>query len=137
MRIMVAVLLVLHGLITAAQSATSFGSSSGVANPKWLAWWPTPLGKSWLGVEGSFLGILAGFLWLLAGAALVAAGFGLFGFIVPAAWWRVLAGAGAVLSLVLFAVYAHPFYAIGIAADLAILIALLWLRFPSPQVLGS
>jgi hypothetical protein len=141
MRVFVAVLLILHGLITAAQSSGSFNPTGGISNPSWVAWWPTALGQSWLlsrlGLEKSLVGTLAGVLWLAAGVALVAAALGLFGFIVPSPWWRSLAGAGAAISLLLLALYVHAFYAIGIAANIAILVALLWAKWPSPEVLGS
>ena len=41
---------IIHGLITAAQSGGSFGSTaaSGTQNPSWVSWWPTNLGQSWL-----------------------------------------------------------------------------------------
>jgi hypothetical protein len=141
MKIIVGVLLILHGLITAAQAGGSFNPTGGVANPKWLGWWPVPLGQSWLlarlGLERSILGPVAGLLWLVSGAAIIASALGLFGFLVPTPWWRTLAGAGAATSLLLFALYAHPLYAIGIGADLAILLALLWAKWPPPAVLGS
>ncbi len=135
MRIVIAILLVLHGFITFMQAGGSFNPTGGVANPAWISWWPTNLGGSWifprLGVERTTLGSLIGILWLIAGAALIAAGLGLFGFIIPAAWWRLLAGIGAGLSLLLFAVYLHPFYTVGIGANLAILLVLLWARWPA------
>jgi hypothetical protein len=141
MRIVVALLLVLHGLITAAQSGGSFNPTGGVQNPKWLAWWPTALGQSWvlsrLGLEKSAVGTLAGVLWLVAGVALVGAALGLLGLIVPTAWWRTLAAAGAVISLLLFVLYAHPIYAIGIGANIAILVVLLWAKWPPVEMLGS
>jgi hypothetical protein len=99
------------------------------------------MGQSWLlshlGLERSFLGTLAGLLWLISGVALIAAASGLFGFIVPTLWWRPLAGAGALISLLLFIIYLHPLYAIGIGANIAILVVLLWAKWPSPEVLGS
>jgi hypothetical protein len=141
MRIVIAVLLVIHGLITASQAAGSFKPTGGVPNPSWLSWWPTPLGQSWIlarvGAERSVLGFLAGLLWVIAAACIIGAALGLLGFIVPTAWWRPLAGAGAIISLVLFMVYAHPLYAVGIGADVAILLVLLWLKWPSPAMLGS
>jgi hypothetical protein len=139
-KILVGLLLGLHGLITALQSTGSFNSTGGSPNPKWLSWWPTNLGESWLfsrlGLEKSLVGTLAGLVWLISGAALIAAALGLFGFIVPSPWWRLLAGVGAVLSLFLFIFYAHPLFALGIGANLAVLIVLLWAKWPSAGVLG-
>ena len=141
MKIVVSVLLIIHGLITASQASGSFNPTGGVPNPKWISWWPIPLGQSWLlarfGLEGSFLGYLAGVLWLIAGVSLIADGLGLLGLIVPTSWWRALAGTGAVISLVLFVIYVHPLYAIGIGANIAILLVLLWLKWPPVNVLGS
>ena len=98
------------------------------------------MGQSWLlsrlGLEKSFLGTLTGLLWLISGVALIAAALGLFGLIVPTLWWRSLAGAGAVISLLLFIIYVHPLYAIGIGANIAVLLVLLWAKWPSPEVLG-
>jgi hypothetical protein len=59
------------------------------------------------------------------------------GFIIPSPWWRVLAGVGAAVSMVLLIVYAHPLLIVGIGANLAILIVLLWIGWPSAAVLGS
>jgi len=141
MRVFIAVLLILHGLITAAQSSGSFNPTGGISNPSWVAWWPTALGQSWLlsrlGLEKSFLGTLAGVLWLASAAAMIAAALGLLGIVVPTLWWRPLAAAGALSSLLLLVLYAHPLYGLGIAADLAILVVLLWAKWPPPEVLGS
>lgn len=140
MKLLVSALLLAHGLITAMQSSGSFKPTGGVPNPKWISWWPSNLGQSWvltrLGLENSILGMLAGLLWLISGASLMAAALGLFGFIVPAPWWRLLAGAGAAISLFLFIIYAHPMYAIGFGANLAILLVLLWAKWPSLGVPG-
>lgn len=140
MRIVIIVLLLIHGLITAAQSGAGFNPSAGVPNPAWLSGWPVNLGQSWLleqlGLSKSALSTVAGVLWLAAGLCLVGAALGLMGFIIPTGSWRLLAGIGAGLSLVLFVVYAHPFFAVGIGANLAILLVLLWAKWP-PDVLGS
>lgn len=141
MKIFVGGLLILHGLITAAQSPTGFNPTGGVPNPSWVSWWPTNLGQSWLlariDMEKSFLGTLSGVLWLIAGITIIAAGLGLFGVVVPILWWRILAGIGAAISLFVFIFFAHPLYAVGIGANLAILFVLLISKWPSPDVLGS
>jgi hypothetical protein len=33
--------------------------------------------------------------------------------------------------------YVHPLYAVGIGANIAILVFLLWIKWPSPTILGS
>ena len=141
MNYVTAVLLILHGLISTAQAVGSFSSSEGVPNPNWLNWWPTPLGKSWLlsqlGIGQSLFSTIVGVLGLVSGVCIIAAGLGLLGFVIPLHWWRLLAGAGAALSLIYFAIYAHPFFAVGIGANIAILFVLLWSGWPSIDILGS
>lgn len=134
MRIAIAVLLIVHGLIVAAQSAGSFAPGAHVANPTWLRWWPAALGQSWLlaalRAEGSALETMAGAIWLAAGLALAAAGLGLLGVLVPPAWWRSLALAGGIVSLGMLLIYLHPFFAVGIAASTLVLVGLLWMQSP-------
>jgi len=141
MRILVGVLLLVHGLISAAQARGSFRPRGGGANPSWLSWWPAPMGQSWLsgrlGREKTPTGFATGMVWLIAGACLIVAAVGAFGAGDPTGWWRIVAGVGAGLSLLLFVPYAHPLYAVGIGADLAIIIALLWLKWPGAGTLGS
>lgn len=92
--IAIALLLLVHGLISGAQSFGSFGStvSGKLANPSWLSWWPTKMGQSWLlttlGMEYRIVFGLVGLLWLVAMICFVAAGFGLLGIVVPHDWWR-------------------------------------------------
>ena len=141
MRIIVSILLLVHGLITSVQAGTGFSPSEGVANPSWLSWWPVNLGQSWFlkhfGLTQPVLGTLAGILWIIAGISLIAASLGLFGFIIPTSLWRFLAGLGAGIPLVLFVFYAHPMYAVGIGANLAVLLFLLWAKWLTPEMLGS
>jgi hypothetical protein len=129
MKIVFGILLLLHGFIVAAQSSTSFKPGAGTANPAWMKWFPANLGQSWLFEKlnlASAAGIKAlGILWLAAGIALMLAALGVFGFIIPATWWRTLALVGAVLSLVMLALCFHPFYLVGFSASLLLLITLL------------
>ena len=137
MKLLISVLLILHGLIVASQSAGSFGSTipNELQNPSFVSWWPINLGRSWL---LSWLGLdktlaayrFGGLLWLVGGLALVAAGLGVLGFIVPQDWWRSLAIGGAAISLFMLAVYFHPMMIIGTTSSLAVLVVLIWLRWP-------
>lgn len=137
MKLLISILLILHGLIVAGQSAGSFGSTipDELQNPSFVNWWPINMGRSWL---FAWLGLdktlavyrIGGLLWLAGGIALVAAGMGALGFIIPTDWWRGLAIGGATISLFMLAVYFHPIMIIGTASSLAVLIALLWLHWP-------
>ena len=129
MKILLGVLLIIHGFIVTAQSSGSFNPVGGIQNPSWLNWWQANLGQSWLlstlGVERTLIARAGGLLWLVAGITLLAAGLGVLGVIVPLTWWRRLALCGAVLSLVMLVIYLHPFYVLGLAASIILLIALI------------
>ncbi len=82
--------------------------------------------------------VIGGLLWLVVIAGFVAAGVGLLG---QHAWWRTLAvGSSAVslLALVLF-VQGTSIQPVLSAAlmDVAILLALLWLQWPSADLVGA
>ena len=81
--------------------------------------------------------VIAVGLWLFATVGFVCAGLGLLGWIVAQEWWRPLAIGASIASLVGLALYlnAFPFTfpnKIGvIAVDVAVLVSLLWLHWPS------
>jgi hypothetical protein len=137
MKILISILLIVHGLIVAGQATGSFWSTipNEIQNPSFVSWWPVNMGRSWL---FSWLGLektlavyrIGGLLWLAGGIALVAAGLGVLGFVVPIAWWRDLAVAGGAISLVMLAIYLHPLMIIGMASSAAVLMALLWTKWP-------
>ena len=137
MKILVSILLIIHGLIVAGQAAGSFGSTipNEIQNPAFVSWWPVNMGRSWL---FTWLGLdktlvicrIGGLFWLAGGIVLVAAGLGALGFVVPTSWWRDLAVAGGALSLLMLAIYLHPLLIIGTASSVAVLMALLWAKSP-------
>ncbi|HSL45884.1 MAG TPA: hypothetical protein VK897_20800 [Anaerolineales bacterium] len=137
MKILISILLIIHGLIVAGQAVGSFGSTipNEIQNPSFVSWWPVNMGRSWL---FSWLGLdktlvvyrIGGLLWLAGGIALVAAGLGALGFVIPTAWWRDLAVAGGAISLLMLAIYLHPLLIIGTASSVAVLAVLLWSKWP-------
>ena len=125
----------------AAQSGSSFGSgNSQIVNPLWLSWWPTTLGHSWfltaLKLEGTMVDKVFGLLWLASGICIIAAALGILGFIIPKELWQTLAILGTSGSLVMLVLYLHPFFIVGILLDIAILVALLWTKWPPETLLG-
>jgi hypothetical protein len=135
MKTLIALLLIAHGLITAAFSAGCFKPGAPVQNPSWLTGWPTGMGQSWLltpsGLERAPVTTLGGLLFLVSGAALIGAGLSLLGWLVPPAWTHTLALTGAGLGLFMLVLYLHPFYLIGIAADAGLLASVLWVHWPA------
>lgn len=142
MKILIGILLILHGLIVVGQSAGSFGSTlpNEIQNPAFVSWWPVSMGRSWL---FSWLGLektlatyrIGGLFWLAGGIVLVAAGLGLLGLIIPTAWWRDLAVAGGAISLFMLVLYLHPLMIIGTASSLAVIVSLLWTKWPAMNML--
>jgi hypothetical protein len=142
LKYLIAAILFGHGFIVAAQSGGNFGrGSSLIVNPAWLSWWPTALGRSWFlaafKLEGTLIDKVFGLLWLASGLCIIAAALGILGFIIPKDLWRTLAIVGASGSLVMLALYLHPFYIVGILLDIAILVALLWLKWPPELLIGA
>jgi len=131
-----------HGLIVAAQSMSSFGlEKSHPANPSWLKWWPADLGRSWLlnalKLGGTGVEKALGGLWLAAGLCIVAAALGSLGFIIPQEAWLTLALLGTAGALLMLLLYLHPFYIIGFLLDIAILVSLLWAKWPPELFAGA
>ncbi len=135
METIVAALLILHGLITAGFSLGCFKPSAPVRNPAWLRSWPLGMGQSWLltrlRLEQSPAIILCGFLFLASGLALISAGFGLLGFAIPASLAAPLALVGAGLGFYLLLLYFHPFYLLGMAVNVLLVVAALLVHWPS------
>ncbi len=139
---LIAILLIVHGFIVSAQSGGSFGSGNAqIANPSWLSWFPVTLGRSWFlsafKLEETLVDKVFGLLWVATGLCIIAAGLGILGFIIPKELWRTLAIYGASGSLVMLLLYVHPFFIIGILADAAILVALLWTNWLPKTLLGA
>jgi hypothetical protein len=142
MKLLVSALLIIHGLIVAGQATGSFSSviPAELRNPSFVGWWPINMGRSWLfpwlGLENTLAVYrIGGLLWLVSGIALVAAGLGIFGFVIPVAWWRGLAIGGAASSLFMLIIYLHPILIIGTASSLAVLVAFLWFHWPPASLL--
>jgi hypothetical protein len=142
MKILIIILLILHGLIVAGQSAGSFGAAipNEIPNPSLVSWYPVNMGRSWLftslGWERSLLAYrVGGLLWQAGGILLLAAGLSILGILVPVDLWRELAVAGSVVSLLMLLVYFHPLMIVGTASSLTVLIALVWFHWPAVNVL--
>ena len=135
LRLLIGAFLLIHGLISAAQAPALLGSGEPPENPSWMSWWPTPLGRPWLltplGLESTLISWLFGILWVVAGVCFVASGVGIFA---HQEWWQAVAAAGALISLVVLAVYFHPWYAFAVLLNAGILLALWWTHWPTNAV---
>ena len=86
---------------------------------------------SWLIGERKALGLA---LTLAGGAAFIIAGAGLWA---QAEWWRALAVTSAALSLLFFLVFFQPLILFGMALDVAVIVALVWLDWPTKSMVGA
>ena len=76
-------------------------------------------------------------LWIAASLLSVAAGLGVLGVPILHEGWPGLAVAGAVASLLRLLVYFDPMLILGVAIDLAVIVALLWAHWPSEEFVGA
>jgi len=83
---------------------------------------------SWLftGLSESASKPIATTLAVIATIGFVAAGLALFGILVPFDWWRTLAIASAVVSLLLVVIFWNPYLIVGLLIDAAVLATLIF-----------
>ena len=86
---------------------------------------------SWLftGLSESASKTIATTLAVIAMLGFVAAGLALFGILVPFDWWRALAIASAVVSLLLLVIFWDPYLIVGLLFDVAVLVTLLFTKW--------
>lgn len=134
---LVGVLIVVHALITfgSAQGALAAPPPApGTGSLPGAGWFPFALGQSWL-FEGSAVRI-GGVIWLAAAVGLIATAAAVFGFVLPTSAWRGLALASSVTALVALVTFFHPYYLIGILANVALLAAVTFMEPTSRRLLG-
>ncbi len=129
-RIVVALVIMVHGIGHVLFLAPCLGITQwGQSAHSWLL--TTTLGDVAARVIGSLL-------WLMVIVGFVAAGIGLLG---QLAWWRTLATASAGVSLLALVLFVsgstmQPVLSAAVM-DIAILVALAWIRWPSVDLLGA
>jgi hypothetical protein len=129
-RVVIALVILIHGIGHVLFLAPCLGFSQwGWSAHSWL------LTRT---VGGVATQVIGGLLWLVVTVGFVAAGIGLLG---QDAWWRTLAVASAGVSLLALALFVsggstQPLLSAA-GMDLAILIALVWIRWPSANLVGA
>ena len=130
-KILLGVLLTLHGLIHAGLAATHVPDDP-ASQPRTFFIRSRPLSALGLSKAGShFLGLI---LAALAALGFIASGLGLFGVPFLATSWRAITVDSAVISALLILLFWHPLLVIGLIVDAAILASPLWLQWPPPSL---
>ena len=133
MQIVFGILVAIHGLITLAVGSGATSGTAGVSVPG-TSWYPVALGQSWL-LQGD-MARLGGALWLVAGLGLVGTAAAVFGIGLPTGLWPTLGVFSAVVGLVAVALFFHPYYAVALVVNLAIIAAATVFRAASKSALG-
>jgi hypothetical protein len=129
LRILIAVVLIAHGL----------GHALGMMSAAGLELTQFHSSKSWLrtGILGSKAGRVIEFLiFISALLGFAGGGLGLLGWQVPQEMWQQLTVVAAILSLVGLVLFPHAFPTLfpnvagALAVDIAVLVCLLWLKWP-------
>ena len=99
-----------------------------------LGFWKPARFLPFLDVSESTLRLAGGIIWTLVASGFVISAMSFYGILVPASWWRALAVAFAVISLMELLLFGRSwpvFNFIGASGlNIAILISLLWLHWP-------
>lgn len=136
-KIALGLFIITHGLVHA---ILAIAPNPADANAKPGAFF-TAAERSWLlpqlGLNASTIQWIGIILVVLSTLGFVLAGLGVFGVAGLSTIWRTLAVISACISLVLLIVFWHPWLPVGVLIDIAILVALLWAKWPPVDMFGS
>ena len=136
MKIIIALFFIAHGLVHAGLAAAPNPDDP---DARAGAFFTSPE-RSWLFHRSSFgknivqwIGII---LVAFATIGFVLAGLGVFGVPGLEDLWRSIAVISSIFSLVLLVLFWHPLLILGVLIDTAIIVSLVWISWPSPDLLG-
>jgi hypothetical protein len=134
LRILIGVLLILHGLIHGILAVIPNPDAAKPVAVTFFSEWASP----WLrgSLSGRALQAIAIVLAVIAGAGFIAAGLAMFGFLLPHDWWRALAIASSVLSLILCALFWNTYLIVGPVVAVGIIVVVGILQWPTEAALG-
>ena len=137
LKIGLAVFLIAHGLVHSILAIAPKPNDS-EAKPGTFF---TAVDRSWLlpqlGLNGSAVRWVGIILVALSTLGFVLAGLGVLGVPGLSVIWRTVAVVSACVSLLLLFLFWHPWLVVGVLIDVGILIGLLWLDWPSADLIGS
>ena len=134
LRILIGVLLVLHGVIHGILAVLPNPDAARPVAATFFSEWA----RSWLrgGLSGRALQTSAIALAVIAGVGFFAAGLAMFDLVLPHDWWRALAIASSVVSLALCVLFWNVYLIVGPVVAVGIIVALGFVHWPTEAVLG-
>ena len=134
LRILIGVLLILHGVI---HGILAVMPNPNAAEPvvatffsEWAGQWLRGL------LSGNALQIIAIVLAAIAGVGFIAAGLSMFDVLLPHDWWRTLAIASSVVSLILCVLFWNTYLMVGPVVAIGIIVVVGLLKWPTEAMLG-
>jgi hypothetical protein len=126
LRIVFGIFLIAHGLMTMSLSTVPVPEPSALHTPYFPSWWRNNVDSTWpasrLGLPDGFVQTTGWILWMAALVLFAVAGAGLL--VIPglSALWQIMAAVAAIMSLILLALYWHPWLIIGVLLNVGILV---------------
>jgi hypothetical protein len=134
LRILIGVLLVLHGVIHGILAMLPNPSVAKPVAATFFSEWASPWLRGML--SGSALQILATVLAAIAGVGFLAAGLAMFDILLPHDWWRALAIASSVVSLILCVLFWNTYLIVGPVVAIGIIVVVGLIQWPTEGMLG-
>jgi hypothetical protein len=132
--ILIGVLLILHGLIHGILALIPNPESAKPVAATFFSKWASPWLRdalSWRALQSISI-VLA----VVAAAGFIAAGLAMFGILIPHDWWRALAIASSVVSLVLCGLFWNTYLIVGPVVAVGIIVVVGILQWPAEAALG-
>ena len=134
LRILIGVLLLLHGVIHGILAVVPNPEADKPVAATFFSEWAAPWLRGLL--SGGALQVIALVLAVVAGLGFIAAGLAMFDVLLPHEWWRALAVAASVVSLVLCVLFWNTYLIVGPVVAIAIIVVVGLLRWPTEAMLG-
>jgi hypothetical protein len=133
LKILIALFLIAHGLMHYSLTTVPLPQPGALRTPFWPCWWREAIDPLWpvsrVGLAPSFVRALGSALWLAATVAFALAGLGLLGIPGLHSFWQGAAIFASAVSLILLALFWHPWLVMGIVLSLGVVVAV-WQRWP-------
>jgi MFS family permease len=134
LRILIGVLLLLHGVIHCILAASPNPGSAEPVAATFFSEWASPWLRGML--SGRALQTVAIVLAVMAGVGFIAAGLAMFGILLPHDWWRALAIGSSVVSLVLCVLFWNVYLVVGPVVAIGTIVAVGFIQWPTEAILG-